>query len=122
MRFLFLISFFLLIFEVSFAESWTGLSSCGHYLVMGTVHINDKGPVIVVNEKSLSEIMITVPIQNEIFLAPYDNQSIEAIVEFSKKFSFSKVQGIVKKIKYKTPNPLNPNDSKIKLISAARCK
>lgn len=122
MHFPFLILFFLLNFESSFGGSWTGFSSCGLYLVKGTVHSGGKYPVIVLNEKSLSEITITVPIQNEIFLAPYDNRSIEATVEFSKKFEFSKMHGVVKKIKERIPNPLNPEASKIKLISISECK
>lgn len=104
------------------ALDWTGISNCGTYQVKGVGRLSDKGLMIVVNEKSQSEVTIIVPIENEAFLAPYVDKAMEASVLFTAKPKGSKAEGIIKEIKSRIPNPINPKDTGIKFISKAACK
>ena len=118
MRSLLLVFFLFTISASLFAEDWTGFSGCGTYEVSGTARSLKKSLVILVNEKSKSEMIINVPIINEPMLAPYLDKPILATLDFDK----SKSEGTVKIIKSRIPNPLNPMDTGIKLMSKADCK
>ncbi len=116
----------ILIFMISTSlysqESWTGINSCGLYRAKGTVQLSKDGPVVIVNEKTKSEIIISVPIQNEPIMAPYIGKPIEASIEFKKISKDSKIIGTVKTIKSRLPNPINPRDTEIILISKGVCE
>jgi hypothetical protein len=121
MRSLFFCFVFLLPSSV-FAEAWTGISDCGIYRVKGVARSTPNGLIIVVNEKSKSEINIKIPEHNEAFLAPYVDKAIEASVKIVNKSQGSSVEGIIMKIASRIPNPINPKDTGIKLSSKALCK
>lgn len=104
------------------SQEWNGISSCGTYQVKGVARSTDQGLVIAVNEKSQSEIIIKVSVQNESFLAPYVDKAMEASVLFEKMSRGPSVEGTIKEIKSRIPNPINPMDTGIKLISKAACK
>jgi hypothetical protein len=118
-----LLSLFLLTLSLpSLAEDWTGISDCGNYQVSGVVRSKKDGPVIVINEKTQSEITITLPIQNEAKVAPYINKAIAATISFERKPSRTEVVGIIKSIEVRIPNPLDPKDTGIKFLSKVECK
>lgn len=122
MRFLLLITLCFSLTSTLLAKDWTGLSACGNYKVKGIVRSSKEGLFIVVNEKSQSEITISVPAQNEATLAPYVDKDIEASVSVSKKLSAAKALGTVSEINSRVPNPINPVDTGIQLISKGKCK
>lgn len=122
MRFIISITLILLNSPSVFSQDWTGISDCGTYKVSGVARSAKNGLVIVVNEKSKSEVTINVPLQNEALLAPYVDMALEASLIFTKKSQGSKVEGTIKEIKSRVPNPINPMDTGIKLISKAKCK
>lgn len=122
MPFLRLLTAFIIMTEPGQAQNWTGISSCGTYQVKGIVRSTENGPIIVVNEKSQSEITISVPIPNEVFLAPFEDRAIVASVELTKKFSFANIIGTIKNIKSRNAHPLNSLDTQIVLISKATCQ
>lgn len=122
MRSLISITFTLLISSSLFAQDWTGISDCGVYQVNAVARSVKNGLVIIVNEKTKSEITISVPVQNEAYLAPYVDRAMTASVIFAKKSQGAKVEGTIKEIKSRIPNPINPMDTGIKLISKAECK
>jgi hypothetical protein len=122
MRSLIFITLTLFISSPLLAQDWTGISDCGVYQVNAVARSVKSGLVIIVNEKTKSEITISVPVQNEAFLAPYVDKAMSASVVFSKKAQGSKAEGSIKDIKSRIPNPINPMDTGIKLISKARCK
>ncbi len=122
MRFSLFTLVLLLISNQSLAESWTGISHCGIYEVKGVAHSTKNGLVIVVNEKTRSEIVITVPILNEAKLAPYIDKAFSAEVLIETIPSGSKVIGTIKDIHSRIPNPLDPKDTGLKMISKAKCK
>lgn len=111
-----------LISSATFSQDWTGISDCGTYQVNGIARSTKKGLVIMVNEKTQSEITITTPILNETYLAPYVDKALKASVVFAKKSPGSKALGTIKEIESRVPNPLNPMDTGIKLISKAKCE
>ena len=104
------------------SEHWSGISHCGLYQVSGVARSSQKGPVMVVNEKSQSEFSIRVPITNEAKLAPYIDKTFIAKVSFEKKPVEGNYQAVVKEIVSRVPNPLSPKDSGVKILSEAKCK
>ena len=123
MRFFFFIGLIFSFSPLLPAQDWAGFSGCGVYEVRGVARMLKKHLVIVVNEKSQSEITIAVPLKNELFLAPYLDNSLWASVEFQKnKTKKQNLEGLIKEIKSRIPNPLAPDDTGIKLISKVECK
>jgi hypothetical protein len=122
MRSSILLTFLFFILPPTFADNWTGVSTCGIYLAKGIVRSTHDGLGIIVNEKTQSEIVIHVPIQNEAFLAPYLDRAMTASVAISRLSPNLKIEAIVKAIASRIPNPLNPMDSGIKLIGKTECK
>jgi hypothetical protein len=115
-------TFLLFLSTLSLADNWTGVSDCGTYQVKGIGRSSKNGPIIVVNEKTQSEIIITLPIPNEAILAPYVDRSFVAIVQIDEMTSGPKMKGLIQEIKTRIPDPLTPNDTGIKMISKAKCK
>lgn len=104
------------------STNWTGISDCGTYQVRGVARSANSAPHIIVNEKTKSQFSIIVPIENEAYLAPYLNREIEAMVLFEKRVQGQKVEGLIKEMKLRVPNPINPLDTGVKLVSKTGCK
>lgn len=121
MRFLGLTITLLFLSVPSLAQDWTGISDCGRYTVRGVGRTIQHAAVIVVNEKSESEIIVHVPIINEAYLAPYDNRALIATVLIPKISQGSSVEGIIEAIGERIPNPLNPQDTGIRLVEKTAC-
>ena len=122
MRFFVLSLFSIFLSFSSYAADWTGFTDCGDYLVNGIARSDKNGIVIVVNEKTQSQISITVPISHEPILAPYLNKELKATLHFEKKSPGTKLSGTIIAIDSRNPNPLNPKDTGISLINKANCK
>lgn len=121
MRFLGLMTTLLFFSVPSLAQDWTGISDCGRYSVRGVGRTMQHGAVIVVNEKSESEIIVHVPIINEAFLAPYNDRALIATVLIPKVPQESSVEGIIEAIGERIPNPLNPQDTGMRLVEKTVC-
>lgn len=114
--------FFIIAF-VGKAEDWTGFKTCGKYAVRGIVRKSvDRALVIVINEKTASEITFSVPIKEEPILAPYIDRPTVATVTIDNLSKGSKILGHVNNIDLRLPNPLNPADTGVSLISKGQCK
>jgi hypothetical protein len=109
----------LLVPQISFAE----LSSCGEYQVRAIVRAGKVGHEIVVNEKTKSELTLTMPIEERIKLAPYVGRAITAVVLLNTKFDGTKgeIDSIIS-IENRIPDPMNPADTGLKLIKQTECK
>lgn len=109
----------LLVPQISFAD----LSSCGEYQVRAVVRAGKTSHVIIVNEKTRSELTLTMPIVERLKLAPYVDRAISAVVLLNKKFDGTKgeVDNIIS-IESRIPDPLSPLDTGIKLIKKVECK
>jgi hypothetical protein len=106
----------------TFAHNWTGVDKCGEYQVNGVARYLNHTAVIVVNEKSKSEIIIKVPSENSTYLTPYIDKALQATVKFEKEFHISQIEGVIKNINFRLPNPINPTDTGITYISKGECK
>ncbi|MDO9181712.1 MAG: hypothetical protein Q7U04_04860 [Bacteriovorax sp.] len=122
MRIFTLISILFLISLPILAQNWTGISSCGTYTANGIVRTTDNGIILIVNEKTMSELIISVPIPNEIILAPYVDHSVKVTILFLKKHDPIKLEGTVKEIELRVANSIDPQDTGIKLISKNNCE
>lgn len=123
MRFLLLIfSLYLLSATSLLAADWTGFKGCGLYKVRGVGRTIKNALVIVVNEKTKSEIIFSLPINNEPTLAPYVDRPLEATVQINKPMNGSKGFGVVQSIKSRLPDPLNPVDTGMSLMTKSECK
>jgi hypothetical protein len=78
--------------------------------------------VVVVNEKTKSEIVITVPIPNEALLAPYIDKPIVAKLAINSKASGAHIWGTIQEIQARVPNPLSNSDTGMQLIAKTECK
>lgn len=113
---------FCLFISFSQAQDWTKITSCGEYKVRGVARLIKKSLLIIVNEKTQSEVTIKVPINNEANLAPYLDKPLEATVIFAKNANGPEVSGKIKDVKSRLPDPLNPMDTGINLISKSACE
>lgn len=119
---LILIFIFLFLSLPTQAQNWSGVSDCGLYQVKAVVHSTPNGPVIIVNEKSQSELIISVPITNEAKLAPYLDRAMVATIRVVKKPLSQSFSATIKEIQSRIPNPLSPQDTGIKIISKEKCQ
>lgn len=103
------------------ARDWTGFKGCGLYKISGVVRMQKNVPVIVVNEKSKSEIIIHVPIANEPVITSHLDMPVEAQVQLTKPMNGSIGEGEVVKISNRLPHPLNPMDTGLSFIKKGEC-
>ena len=121
MRLILLPLFLLLISLPVLAQEWTGID-CGTYEAKGVVRSSENVLLIRVNEKTKSEILITVPIPNEALLAPYVDKPIVAKLVINSKASGAHILGTIQEIQARVPNPLSSKDTGMQLIAKTECK
>jgi hypothetical protein len=119
---LLIIFFSLLISLPALAQNWSGVSECGLYRAQGIARTTNKGPVIVVNEKSRSEVILSVSLISEVKLAPYIDRAIVVTIAVNKNPKSQHFTATIKEIKSRIPNPLSPNDTGINIISKEKCQ
>ena len=104
--------------QISFAE----LSDCGEYEIRGIVRSKEKGYGIVVNEKTMSEINITLPLQVQLKILPYVDRPMTAVVVLDKRFDGTNGQSDnLISIKTRIPDPLKPDDTGLSLVKKTAC-
>jgi hypothetical protein len=119
---LILLPFFLLLLSLpAQAQEWTGID-CGTYEVKGVVRSSKNVLLVVVNEKTKSEILITVPIPNEALLAPYIDKPMLAKLVVNSKTSGPHILGTIQDIQARVPNPIANRDTGMHLIAKTECK
>ena len=121
MRLILLPLFLLLLSLPAQAQEWTGID-CGTYEVKGVVRSSKNVLLIIVNEKTKSEIVITVPIPNEALLAPHVDKPILANLVVNSKASGPHFLGTIQEIQARVPNPLSNRDTGMQLIAKTECK
>lgn len=95
---------------------------CGHYNVRGLIRLGDKGFEIVVNEKTMSEHVISLSSSDQASVAIFLNNSVSAEVLINKKFNGTSGQAQnVMSIKERIPDPLAPSDTGFSLIKKSEC-
>ncbi len=121
MRLILLPLFLLLLSLTAQAQEWTGIG-CGTYEVKGVVRSSKNVLLVIVNEKSKSEIVITVPIPNEALLAPHIDKTILAKLVINSKASGAHILGTIQDIQARVPNPLASRDTGMQLMAKTECK
>ena len=124
---LLLLFIFGLFTNVSFAENLhlNSPADCGDYLVFGVLRIRPEGMRIVVHEKTQSEQLISLNLDDQSAIATHLNFPITVGLLLDKKFDGTNgyASAITKKIEIRAPNPLIPNeDTGYKLIKKSKCK
>ena len=111
---------FLIIFlpQLSMAE----LSDCGEYEVRGIVRAKKTSYEIIVNEKTMSEINISLPLSEQLKLLPYVDRPMSANLVLIKKFDGTKGSAdSVISVKNRIPDPLKPGDTGLSLVKPLKC-
>lgn len=114
---------YLLLLVVIPQVSLADLSGCGEYEVRAIVRAGKTSHQIIVNEKTQSELTLSMPIVERLKLAPYVDSPITAVVTLKKKFDGTKgeIDNIIS-IKNRIPDPMKPGDTGLKLIKKTKCK
>lgn len=98
------------------------LVDCGHYSVRGLVRLGEKGFEIVVNEKTMSEHVMSLSSSDQATVAIFLNNNVSAEVLINKTFNGTIGQAHkVLSIKERIPNPLAPGDTGFTLIKKSDC-
>jgi hypothetical protein len=115
--------YFLLLnlFSISlFAETVT---NCGEYTAKGIVRKGADGLVIVVNEKTKSEHVISLPILEQAKLGPFIDRPLKATLVLTKPFNGTKgYSSSILSADDRIPDPLNPEDTGLILNKKLDCQ
>lgn len=102
-------------------ESYRG---CGEYIVAGMVHSDMTGFTIVINEGTISEYKLKVPIPEEPKLAPYIDRPMKARVILDKKLDETQGEiNSISSVQDRIPDPLRPLfNTGFRLIKKTDCR
>ena len=106
--------------NVSPASEWFGYKGCGLYRVRGIGRSKPQGLKIIINEKSNSEIIISLPITNEVLLAPYVDKDLTAKIKIFNTDG-STALAVIKEIDRRIPKPIDPKDTGIEFLEKSDC-
>ena len=102
--------------------SIASLSDCGEYEVRGVVRAQEKGYGIVVNEKTMSEINISLPLSEQLKILPYSDKPMKAVLLLDQKFDGTKGESNkIISITFRIPDPLKPGDTGMSLMKKTEC-
>ena len=110
----------LLVPQIIFAET---ITECGEYTARGVVRAKPAGLALIVNEKTLSEYVITMSITEQAQISSLIDKTATVQLVLDKKFNGQ--TGSTSKIisaKFRIPDPLNPEDTGFKLDKKLDCK
>lgn len=98
-------------------------TDCGEYKIAGVVRRIDDSLKIVVNEKTLSEKIISLALLESGKLGPYLDHAVHVSVMLNKKFDGTKAEasGITQAPSDRLPDPMNPQDTGFLLITPSPC-
>lgn len=119
MRFPFYTILFIFICGTTTGREWAGIKKCGSYQLNGIIRSINSSLVIVLNEKTQSELVIHVDTLSESQLAPYLDQPISAISNFD---TSNDLKATLSSINARIPNSLSPKDTGARLITARQCR
>jgi hypothetical protein len=108
----------------TYAETQMMLNDCGEYQASGIVRIVNNAPFIIINERTMSEYVLSIPINEEPKVAPFVNRHFTFTGTIEKKMNGTKGEiKLLKNLDLKVPNPLNGSkDSRLLKIKDITCK
>lgn len=96
---------------------------CGLYTFQGVVRETPDDFQIIINEKTASEIKISVTGIDLLKLSSYKDKAIQAeVILTENQFGHDLTVNEVSNIKARISNPLNPKDTFIKITKPLTCK
>lgn len=115
--------FVLLILNLISSNIYASSFKCGLYTLQGVVRETPDDFEVVINEKTASEIKVTLNEIDLVKLASYKDKSIQAdIILTEDQYGHDLTVKEISNIKVRISNPLNPKDTFIKLVSPKNCK
>lgn len=113
----------ILIFNLLSSNIHAATFKCGLYTLQGVVRETPDDFEVVINEKTASEIKVSVTGIDLVKLASYKDKSIQAeIVLTENQYGHDLTVKEISNIKVRIGNPLNPKDTFIKLVSPKNCQ
>ena len=115
---------FLITYSSLGSEPFVGSpSTCGKYSIRGVARIEKDEILFVVNEKSKSQITLSLPIIEQAKLGPYINRPVTLTASLVKKMDGTKgsIAEIFDSPKGRVPDPLRAGDTGFKLLTAQDC-
>lgn len=112
-----------LISALSFSPAWSEvLSDCGQYSANGVIRSKKEGIQFIVNEKTQSEHIISMPIPEQAKAAGFINRDVTINLMLTKKTIGQKLESSeIVSITNRIPDPLNPQDTGFKLVKKSDC-
>jgi hypothetical protein len=97
---------------------------CGEYKISGIGRMLKNTPVLIINERSLSEYVFTIPISEQPRIVPYIDRPFELHALIVKKGNGTRGElKDLKEISLRVPNPLSESpDTGIKLLHKLPCQ
>lgn len=121
-----LINLFILLSQNTFGqeEFLATPDKCGEYKISGMVQIVDDDIVIVVHAKSKSQIILSVPLTQQVAIGHYlfRDFSINALLNEKFDGTYGKIATFTGPGELRVPDPLNPKDTGFQLIKEQSCK
>lgn len=99
------------------------ITTCGRYSASGVIRANDNELSLVINEKTKSEYIISMPMREQAKVAGFIDRDVAAEILVEKKFNGQKVMAYkIDKVELRLPDPLNPASTLFTLIKKLDCK
>ncbi len=98
--------------------------ACGIYEINGVVRRGEHHYLIVMAEKTKSQMVLETRSSGELSILPYENFPIHAIVSIEQKFdgTLGKIAKVIE-IRKRVPDPIHPTaDTYLKLKKAEKCE
>lgn len=103
-----------------FAET---ITECGEYTAKGVVRAKEDGIKFIVNEKTMSEYVISMPRLEQGKIAGHIDRDVTVKLILDKKFDGQKgVTDNIISIESRIPDPLKPGDTGFTLDKKTSCK
>lgn len=113
----------ILIFNLLSSNIQAATFKCGLYTLQGVVRETPDDFEVVINEKTASEVKVSITGIDLVKLASYKDKSIKAeIILTENQYGHDLTVEEISNIKLRISNPLNPKDTFIKIISPKACK
>lgn len=98
------------------------IESCGEYTARGIVRAKADGIKLIINEKTLSEYVISMPTLEQAKIAGFIDKDVSVSLILNKKTIGQKLESSeIRSATFRIPDPLNPKDTGFTLIKEVKC-
>lgn len=98
------------------------LTECGEYSANGVVRAKSDGIKFIINEKTLSEFVISLPVLEQMKIAGFVDKDVTIVLLLNKKTIGQKLESSeIRSATLRIPDPLNPKDTGLSLRKGEKC-